>query len=86
MTVKKKQKKTTCLHSSPYLVVSSISLVKVSTLGGSGGGVSSLDFCPASQVPWLLLLPVHTFLTMEGDDCEFVNFTLPTFKDVFGGP
>ena len=44
-------------------------------LGGSGGVVNSLDFCP-----WLLLLPVRTFFTMEGGDSEFAKFTLPTLK------
>ena len=33
-----------------------------------------------AQVPWLLLLPVRTFLTMEGGDSEFANFTLLTLK------
>ena len=33
-----------------------------------------------AYVPWLLLFPVGTFLTMEGGDSEFVNFTLPTLK------
>ena len=47
-------------------------------LGSSGGVVNSFDFCPASL--WLLLLLVHTFFTMEDDDSEFVNFTLPTLK------
>ena len=37
--------------------------------------INSLDFWPA-----LLLLPLHTFFTMEGDDSEFVNFTGPTLK------
>ena len=32
------------------------------------------------KVPWLLLLPVHTFFTMEGGDSEFANFTLPTLN------
>ena len=45
-------------------------------LGGSGGVVNSHDFCPTS----LLLLPVHTFFTMEGGDSEFAKFTLPTLK------
>ena len=50
-------------------------------LGGSGGGVNSLELCPASlSVPWLLLLPVRTIFTMEGGDREFANFTLPTLK------
>ena len=31
-------------------------------------------------MPWLLLLPVRTFFTIEGGDSEFVNFTLPTLK------
>ena len=35
------------------------------------------------QVPWLLVLPVRTFFTMEGGDCEFANFTLPTLKAFF---
>ena len=50
-------------------------MCKESLLGGSGGVVNSLDFCPAS-----LLLPVHTFFAMEGGDSEFANFTLPTLK------
>ena len=54
----------------------------LSLLGDSGGVVNSLDFCPASlkSVPWLLLLPVCTFFTVEGGDSEFANFTLPTLK------
>ena len=32
------------------------------------------------QVPWLFLLPVHTFFTMEGGDSEFANFTVPTLR------
>ena len=28
----------------------------------------------------MLLLPMRTFFTMEGDDTEFANFTLPTLK------
>ena len=32
------------------------------------------------EVPWLLLLPVGTFFTMEGGDSEFANSTLPTLK------
>ena len=47
-------------------------------MGGSGGVVNSLDFCPASLK--LLLLPVRTFFTMEGGDSEFANFTLPALK------
>ena len=49
-------------------------------LGDSGGVVNSLDFCPASLK--LLLLPVRTFFTMEGDS-EFADFTLPTLKALF---
>ena len=55
----------------------------------SGGVVNSLDFCPASLKSWLLLqywlllLPVHTFFTMEGGDSEFATFTLPTLKAFF---
>ena len=36
-----------------------------------------------AYVPWLLLLPVRTFFTMEGGDSEFANFTLPTLKAFF---
>ena len=56
-----------------------------SELGDSGGVVNSLDFCPASlkSVPWLILLPVCTFFTVEGGDSEFANFTLPTLKAFF---
>ena len=59
------------------------SVIQVCLLGGSGGVVNSLDFCPSLLVPWLLLLPVHTFFTMEGSDCEFANFTLPSLKTFF---
>ena len=58
-------------------------------LGESGGVVNSLDFCLASLKSWLLLqywlllLPVRTFLTMEGSDSEFANFILPTLKAFF---
>ena len=44
-------------------------------VGGSGGVVNSLDFCPAS----LKSLGCFYF-TMEGGDSEFANFTLPTLK------
>ena len=47
-------------------------------LGGSGGVVNSLDFCPAS-LKSLGCFYFH-FFTMEGGDSEFVNFTLPTLK------
>ena len=51
-------------------------------MGDSGRVVNSLDFSPASlKSPWLLLLPVRTFFTMEGVDSEFANFTLPALKD-----
>ena len=53
-------------------------------LGDSGGVINSLDFCPAlPSVPWLLLLPVRTFFTMEGVDSEFADFTLPTLNACF---
>ena len=53
-------------------------------LDDSGGVVNSLDFCPASlKSPWLLLLPVCTFFTVEGGDSEFANFTLPMLKAFF---
>ena len=49
--------------------------------GRSGGVVNSLDFYPAStSVPWLILLPVRTFFTMEGGDNKFAKFTVPTLK------
>ena len=52
-----------------------------SLLGGSGGVVNSLHFCPGiAYVPWLFLLPVRTFFTMEGGDNKFAVFTLPTLK------
>ena len=38
-----------------------------------------------AQAPWLLLLPAHTFFTMEGGDGEFANFTLPTSKALLEG-
>ena len=57
-------------------------------MGGSGGVLNSLDFCPASlKVPWLHLLPVRTFFTMASESvCEFYtaiyNFTiLKTFLE-----
>ena len=55
-------------------------------MGDSGRVVNSLDFCPASLkslVCVLLLLPVHTFFTIEGGDSEFANFILPTLKAFF---
>ena len=59
-------------------------------MGDSGRVVvNSLDFCLASLKSWLLLqywlllLPVRTFLTMEGSDSEFANFKLPTLKAFF---
>ena len=35
------------------------------------------------KVPWLLLLLVCTFFTMEEGDSEFANLTLPTLKAFF---
>ena len=35
---------------------------------------------PLTFVPWLRLLPVRTFCTMEGGDSAFANFTLPTLE------
>ena len=46
-------------------------------LGGSGGVVNSLDFCPASLKSLGCL-----YFTMESGDSEFTNFTLPTLKNV----
>ena len=53
-----------------------------SLLGGSGGVVNSLDFCPASlkSLGCFYFRCVYTFFTMEGGDSEFSNFTLPTLK------
>ena len=42
--------------------------------------LTPLTFPGIAEVPWLLLLLVHTFFTMEGGDIEFANFTLPTLK------
>ena len=49
--------------------------------GGSGRVVISLDFCPASlkSLGCFYCLLVCTFFTMEGDDSELANFTLPAF-------
>ena len=49
-------------------------------LGGSGGLLTPFTFAQHHLVPWLLLLMVHTFCTVEGSDSEFANFTLPTLK------
>ena len=48
-------------------------------LGGSDGVVNSL-LPSIAQVPWLFLLPVPTFFTMEDGDSEFAKFAGPTFK------
>ena len=54
---------------------------KFDVLGGSGGVVNSLDFCPASfKSLGCFLLLVRTFLTMKGGDNKFVKFTVPTLK------
>ena len=47
------------------------------------GLLTPLTFARHRLVPWLLLLLVHTFFTMEGGDSEFANFTLPTLKAFF---
>ena len=44
------------------------------------GLLTPLTLPGIAYVPWLLLLPVRTFFTMEGDNSEFANFTLPTLK------
>ena len=44
------------------------------------GLLTPLTFAWQHLSPWLLLLPVRTFFTMEGGDSEFANFTLPTLK------
>ena len=49
-------------------------------LGGSGGVVNSLDFCPALLMSLGCFYFRWTFFTMEGGDSEFENFILPTLK------
>ena len=50
-------------------------------MGGSGGIVNSLDFCPASLTSLgCFYFRCALFFTMEGGDSEFANFTLPTLK------
>ena len=44
------------------------------------GLLTPLTFARHHLSPWLLLLPVRTFFTMESGDSEFANFTLPTLK------
>ena len=44
------------------------------------GLLTPLTFARRCLSPWLLLLPVRTFFTMEGGDSEFANFTLPALK------
>ena len=74
------EKVTEQIHKPLTLKTGKISFI-FALLGDSGGVVNSLDFCPASlNIPWLLLLLVRTFFTMEGGDSEFANFTLPTLK------
>ena len=56
----------------------------VIVLGDSGGVVSSLDLCPASlKSLGCFYFRCATFVTMEGGDSEFANFTLPTLKAFF---
>ena len=57
-------------------------------LGGSGGGVNSLDFYPASlkSLGCFYFQSVLTFFTKEGGDSEFAKFTVPTLKAFFEGP
>ena len=52
------------------------------------GLLTPLIFARHRLSPLAALLPVRTFLTMEGCDSEFANFTLPALKckDFFGGP
>ena len=51
-------------------------------LGGSGGVVNSLDFCPASlkSLGCFFTSGAYFLHAMQGDDSEFANFTLPTLK------
>ena len=50
-------------------------------LGGSGGVVNSLDFCPASlkSLGYFRCI-LSSQWNLEGGDNEFANFTLPTLK------
>ena len=55
-----------------------------SLLGGSGGVVNSLDLSPSSlKSLGCFYLRVRTFFTMEGNESDFANFTLPTLKTFF---
>ena len=51
-------------------------------LGGSGGVINSLDFCPASlkSLGCFYFRWVLSSLTMEGGDNKFAKFTVPTLK------
>ena len=50
-------------------------------LGGSGVFFQFPWILPGiASVLWLFLLPVHTFLAMEGGDSEFAKLTLPALK------
>ena len=52
-----------------------------SLLGGSGGVVNSLDFCPASlKSLGCFYFRCLTFFTMEGGDNKFAKYTVPTLK------
>ena len=44
------------------------------------GLLTPLTFAQHRLSPLAALLPVRTFFTVEGDDSEFANFTLPTLK------
>ena len=63
-----------------YPHISSFCIMPV-LLGGSGGVVNSLDFCPALfKSLGRFYFRDLTFFTMESGDSEFANFTLPTLK------
>ena len=47
------------------------------------GLLTPLTFARHRLSPLAAFASVHTFFTMEGDDSEFVNFTLPTLKAFF---
>ena len=44
------------------------------------GLLTPLTFARHRLSPWLPLLRVRTFFTMEGGDSEFADFTLPSLK------
>ena len=46
------------------------------------GSLTPLTLPGIAYVPWLYLLQVRTFFTMEGGDSEFAKFTVPPLRAV----